>query len=76
MNVSEETLEPARAQVKLQIFTIFTSLVDLHTVEVLGWGEVVGPLGFDDHFPDLEKCLLRQNEMRSLLQPRTALSIR
>jgi hypothetical protein len=48
---------------KLQIFIIFTSLADLHTIEVPGWGEAVDLLGFDDYFPDLEKCLFRQNEI-------------
>jgi hypothetical protein len=66
VNVCEETLEPARTRVKLQTFIIFKTLADLHTVEVPGWVEVVDLLGFDC-VPDQEKCLLRQNGMRSFL---------
>ena len=47
MNVCEETLEPARTRVSLQIFIIFKSLVELHTVEVPRWVAVVDLLGFD-----------------------------
>lgn len=66
MNVCKETFQPVRTRGKLQIFIIFTSLVDLHTIEVPGWGEAVDLLRFDDCFPDLEKCLFGQNEIWSL----------
>lgn len=67
MNVCKETFKPVRARVQLQIFIIFTSLVDSHTIDVLGRGEAVDLLRFEEDFPDLEKCLFRQNEMMSLL---------